>query len=92
LQNAGTYVLGGEVQLTSDNLTETTSFCFIVDSLNPPKNVESLYGKMVPNSALSLPIGGWYVAASAQVTLYLGCQLETSPAFVTANFTAIQVQ
>ena len=99
LPNAGTYVLGGSVLLADFSLSggggETVS-CGIWDM--PALTNLAIYtaaGFLPQDLAVSIPIGGLYVAATPQVTLYLACnqnKAQGDPITAQAYFTAIQVQ
>ena len=97
LPNAGTYVLGGEVfSLSLPSDPEARLGCAVWDSPTRSDNlITETGGNMGPGSYLTLPIGGFYVAASPQTTLYLFCYQDgqqQNSVGVYAYFTAIQVQ
>jgi hypothetical protein len=102
LNNIGTYILGGQETIENTDISGgfANAVCQIQDG-NQNTGLPTVSGILELASTTSIPIGGYYTATSAPITLSVACeyndfsdQLITTEVFTMAgsSFTAIQVQ
>jgi hypothetical protein len=97
LTNVGTYILGGIEYLENlDPYNPGGAVCLVSDSNGQTLGLPSGGGTFAPDQGVATPLNGFYVAASAPITLSVRCASNGigSEVQVGANstFTAIQVQ
>ncbi len=97
LPNIGTYVLGGQEQISNQDPSNGGEvYCIVWNHVASVPGAPSPQQTFGPGQYGTIPLAGFYVNSSAPTTLYFDCG-STGPstsisAFAGGTFTAIQVQ
>jgi hypothetical protein len=95
LPNVGTYVIGGQQTIVSEDPVDTSQAeCYLYDGVNQSPGLMVSTQYVGPNLDTVIPLAGYYVARSAPITLNEWCVVnDVSLSFANPGvLTAIQVQ